>query len=248
MDNGGAFTDRLFAQAAIAPGAHALDIGCGPGDVTFRLSRAVGPQGRVIGLDLNAAALERARSRAVDSSFTNTAFVEQDLFDFAKDCPKFDVVTCRRVLMYLPDQAKAAETFFNLLKPSGILIVQEHDTTMRHPAGDRPLADQAQRWIWDTVRSEGANLGTGFDLHSLLAKTGFSNIRVIAEAVVETPDQAAETVEIVRVMLPRIEAAGIATANEIDIETLGDRMLSERSKSETTSITEMVFGAIARVS
>jgi len=247
MDNGGAFTNRLFAQAVIAPGAHALDIGCGPGDVTFRLSRAVGPQGRVTGLDLNAIALERARSRAVESGFTNTAFVERDLFDFARECPKFDVVTCRRVLIYLPDQAMAAKTFFNLLKPNGTLIVQEHDTTMRCAADDRPLADQAQRWIWDTVEREGANLGTGFELHSLLAKAGFLNIRIMAEAVVETPDQAAETAEIVRVMLPRIEAAGIATANEIDIDTLGDRLLSERSNSETTSITEMIFGAVARL-
>ena len=246
MDNGGEFTDRLFAEAAIAPGARALDIGCGPGDVTFRLSRAVGPQGRVTGLDLNTTALERARSRAIESGFKNTTFVERDVFDFAKESAKFDVVTCRRVLMYLPDQQNATKAFLSLLKPNGTLIVQEHDTTLRCPADDRPLSDQAQRWIWDTVRREGANLGTGFQLHSLLAKAGFSNIKILAEAVVETPAQAAETADIVRVMLPRIEAAKVATANDIDIDTFAYRLLFERSKSETTSITEMVFGAIAR--
>ncbi|MEL6583011.1 MAG: methyltransferase domain-containing protein [Pseudomonadota bacterium] len=60
MDNGGAFTDRLFAQAAFSEGATALDIGCGTGEVTFRLSKLVGAGGEVTGLDLNASALERA--------------------------------------------------------------------------------------------------------------------------------------------------------------------------------------------
>lgn len=247
MDNGGAFTDRLFAQAAIPQGSTALDIGCGRGDVTFRLSSAVGPQGLVTGLDLNGAAIELARNRASELNVTNTQFLERDFLEFAQSCPKFDVVTCRRVLMYLPDQPKAAKAFFNLLKPNGILLIQEHDTTMRRPSSDRPLSDQAQRWIWDTVRCEGANLGTGFQLHSLLSNAGFPDISITAEAVVETPFQAAQTFEIVRGMLPRIEAAQVATAAEVDIDTLEGRLLSERSKSETTSIAEMVFGAIARV-
>lgn len=123
MDNGGAFTDRLFAAAGISRGVHALDVGCGPGDVTFRLSSAVGPKGHVTGLDLNAAALERARAKAKKLGFANTTFLERDFLEFADDGPRFDVVTCRRVLMYLPDQAKATTAFFNLLKPNGILVL-----------------------------------------------------------------------------------------------------------------------------
>lgn len=119
---------------------------------------------------------------------------------------------------------------------------------MRRPAPDRPLSEQAQRWIWDTVRFEGANLSTGFDLHSLLSRAGFSDISVSAEAVVETPCQAGQTAEIVRAMLPRIETARIATADEMDVDTLADRLLAERATSETTGITEVIFGAVARKS
>lgn len=248
MDNGGAFTDRIFALAGISPGADALDIGCGPGDVTLRLSRAVGSHGRVTGLDVNAQAVERARARASELGFKNTSFLEGDFLAFAQEGRKFDVITCRRVLMYLPEKPKAATAFIDLLKPNGVLILQEHDRTMRRAASDRPLSDQAQRWIWDTVQREGADLGTGFQLHSLLAEAGFVDFSVFAEAVVETPYQAIETAKMVHAMLPRIEAAQVATAADIDVDTLGDRLMMERSKSRETSITEVIFGVVARAS
>lgn len=246
MDNGGAFTDRLFAQAAISQGGTALDIGCGGGDVTFRLSRAVGPRSEVMGLDLNAKVLGFARERATELGLSNTRFLERDFRDVVQDGQRFDVVTCRRVLMYLPDQLEAVGAMRRLLKPNGVLLIQEHDAAMRQPSPDRPLSDQAQRWIWETVEAEGANSGTGFQLHSLLSSAGFSDISIFAEAVVETPSQAAQTYPIVRAMLPRIEGAGVATAAEIDIDTLDHRLSAERAKSVSTSITEMMFGAIAR--
>ncbi|MEL6644869.1 MAG: methyltransferase domain-containing protein [Pseudomonadota bacterium] len=247
MDNGGAFTDRLMAGAAIAAGARALDIGCGGGDVAFRLAAAVGDTGRVTGLDVDAAAIDRARRAAAERGVTNAAFESRDFLDLAPSGAAFDVITCRRVLMYLPDQARAAAAMFNLLRPNGILLVQEHDATVRHPAPDRPLADLAQRWIWETVQREGANINTGFQLHALLSNAGFTNISLVAEAVVETQDQAAQTAGIVRVMLPRIVAAGVATAEEIDIDTLDERLTAERLASDGVSLVEMIFGAIARV-
>lgn len=155
MDNGGEFTDRLFTQASIPQGASALDIGCSGGDVTFRLSRAVGAHGEVTGLDLNAKVLGFARERATELGLTNTRFLERDFRDFVQYGQTFDVVTCRRVLMYLPDQPDALGAMRRLLKPNGVLLIQEHDATMRQPSPDRPLSDQAQRWIWETVEAEG---------------------------------------------------------------------------------------------
>lgn len=120
MDNGGAFTDRLFAQASIPDGATALDIGCGGGDVAFRLSKAVGARGHVTGLDLNDKALDRARAKATEMRLENIEFLNHDFLSFAQDGQTFDVVTCRRVLMYLPDQRAATKALFSLLNPGGI--------------------------------------------------------------------------------------------------------------------------------
>lgn len=247
MDNGGQFTDRLFAQADIPQGASALDFGCGSGEVTFRLSRAVGPEGKVVGIDLNVSALDIARQKAMDADVVNTRFLNKDLFDFARDGARFDVIACRRVLMYLPDQRAAVRALHGLLRPGGTVILQEHDATLRHATTSRPLADRAQAWIWDTVTAEGANPGTGFQLHQILDEAGFKDIAILAEAVVETPTQMAPTADIVRVMLPRIEAAGIATAADIDIDTLEARLRDEVAATGATRIGEMMFGAIARL-
>lgn len=246
MDNGGAFTDRLIAQAGIPPGVAALDVGCGGGAVTLRLARAVGQEGRVLGIDTNPRALATARQAAQDEGAAHVTFAEQDLFDLARSDRRFDVVICRRVLMYLPDQAAAARAFRSLLRPGGCLVIQEHDATMSHATAPLPLARAASRWIWETVRAEGANPGTGFDLYGLLAGAGFADVQVTAEAIVQTPAQPANTAQIVRVMLPRIEAAGVATAQEIDIDTLEDRLAAERDGAQATGISEMIFGAVAR--
>ena len=52
--------------AELAPGHRVLDVGCGCGDTTFELARRVGPQGRVIGVDVSAQMLAHARARAAE--------------------------------------------------------------------------------------------------------------------------------------------------------------------------------------
>ncbi|MEO1159573.1 MAG: class I SAM-dependent methyltransferase, partial [Pseudomonadota bacterium] len=95
MDNGGTITDRLIAQAHIEQGAKALDFGCGGGDVTFRLAKAVGQRGEVLGIDLNSSALDAARQKARNDGVCNVTFAEHDIRKFAESGEKFDVIMCR---------------------------------------------------------------------------------------------------------------------------------------------------------
>ena len=246
MDNGGIFTDRLIAQAEIAPGAKVLDFGCGGGDVTSRLAKAVGRSGETLGIDLNAAALDAARNKANTDGITNVTFAEHDIRDFADAGRRFDVIMCRRVLMYLPQQIEIATALLKLLNPGGTLIVQEHDASILHSNAPLPLYQQARSWIWDTVKAEGANINTGFDLNHILSAAGFSEITITAEAIVETPTQGSQTANIVKLLVPRIEAAGVATAGEIGANTLEQRLAEERHSNSATVIGEMIFGAIAK--
>jgi SAM-dependent methyltransferase len=57
-------TDILVAKAQVAPGEHVIDIGCGCGGTTIELARRVGPAGHVLGIDISAPMLGRARERA----------------------------------------------------------------------------------------------------------------------------------------------------------------------------------------
>ena len=56
--------ETAMARAAVAPGELVLDIGCGCGQTSLQLAERVGQTGRVLGLDISAVMLERARERA----------------------------------------------------------------------------------------------------------------------------------------------------------------------------------------
>ena len=100
--------------------------------------------------------------------------------------------------------------------------------------------------MWDTVRAEGANIRTGFDLYGILSAAGFSQIDICAEAIVLTPSHIGHTAAIVNVMAERIEAAGVATKAQMDVETLEQRLIEERESLAATTVGEIMFGAIAR--
>ena len=86
----------------------------------------------------------------------------------------------------------------------------------------------------------------GFDLASVLARSGLVVEQVRAEAVVQTPTASHHTGAIIRAMLPRIIRHGVATAEEIDIDTLDARLAEERRAADATYVGELVFGAWAR--
>lgn len=240
-------TKNLLTDAGIKKGMKVLDIGCGRGDVSLLLADLVGAEGTVLGIDLDDNSLIHARERVQENKLTNVTFIKANLSTLSIDHGQFDAIVGRRVLMYLPDPKSVIADLSTLLKVDGMMIFQEHDSTMAPgSAVPMPLHDQVNKWIWDTVEHEGGNIHLGFDLWSLLSQKGLVVEKVRAEAVLQTPDSPFPIAPIVRAMLPRIIENSLATEEEIDIDTLEYRLTEEREKSNTTYIREMVFCAWAR--
>lgn len=240
-------TEKLLIDAGIKRGMHILDIGCGRGDLSFVLAGMVGAKGSVLGLDVDESALAFARERIRENKLENVTFMQADLNTFLIDNALFDAIVGRRVLMYLPDPKKVITDLFALLKVGGLMIFQEHDSTMSPGSvAPMPLHNKVNKWIWDTVEREGGNIHIGFELWSLLTKKGLVVEKIRAEAVVQTPDVPFPMAPIVRAMLHRIIKKGVATEGEIDINTLEYRLTQENEKSKATYIRELVFCAWAR--
>ncbi|MDR3544064.1 MAG: methyltransferase domain-containing protein [Desulfosporosinus sp.] len=240
-------TKKLLVDAGIQKGMHVLDIGCGRGDLSILLADMVGTEGTVLGLDVDESALTLARERIQQNMLANVTFIQADLSRLSINHVHFDAIVGRRVLMYLPEPRRVIADLPALLKVGGLMIFQEHDSTMSPGSVvPMPLHSQVNKWIWDTVESEGGNIHIGFDLWSLLSQKGVVVEKVRAEAVVQTPDAPFPMTPIVRAMLNRIIKTGVATEDEIDINTLENRLDEERQKSKTTYIREMVFCAWAR--
>lgn len=120
------FVPAIFARAAvmvadaaaIGPGDRVLDVGCGTGAMTREAGRRVGPDGRVVGVDLNPRMLEVARRLAPDIEWR-----EGDAGALPFEAGAFDVVTSQFMLMFAPDPAGALREMWRVLAPGGRLAV-----------------------------------------------------------------------------------------------------------------------------
>jgi SAM-dependent methyltransferase len=243
------FTERLLVDAGIREGMRVLDVGCGSGDVTYLLARLVGSTGAVVGADHGANALAIARQRNAPTGHAQPEFIDSDLLGIAESLGVFDAIVGRRVLMYQADTVAAVRALARNLRAGGTLVFQEHDTTLVPASLDGfPLHQQAQGWIQRMIEREGADLHIGFNLHRIFTQAGLTVEAVRGECLIQTPGSPYALGHIVRACLPRILAHGVATAEEVEIETLQARLDDERTRSEGIYIGDMIFGAWAKKS
>ena len=110
-----AVTRRLLNMAGVDRGMRVLDIGSGTGDVAMTAAELVGPEGSVVGVDMNPAILETARTRTREAGFANIEFVAGD--SRTLDLGDFDALIGRLVLMYMADPADALRQLAVRLRP-----------------------------------------------------------------------------------------------------------------------------------
>src|SRR5262245_28373431 len=95
-------TLSLFDRIGLRPGVRCLDVGCGGGDVAFDLARIVGPEGGVVGVDVDETKLELARHEAAARQLGNVEFRRSQI-GAGELGSGFDVVYARFLLTHLKD-------------------------------------------------------------------------------------------------------------------------------------------------
>ena len=191
--------------------------------------------------------VETARERLRHLGHSHVRFIEADFCELDPDVGVFDAVVGRLVLMYQKDPVDALRRVARLLGPGGLMVLQEYDSTMP-PVSlvPLPLHQRVRSWIWDTLERSGVDVHMGFKLYAVLTEAGFPSPEVLAEGIVQTPATRYPSVPLVRVLLPRMVEYGIATAAEVDIETLEHRLIEERQRADGVYIGQMVIGAWAQ--
>jgi ubiquinone/menaquinone biosynthesis C-methylase UbiE len=114
-------SDQLISSTGITSGQTVLDVATGTGQPALIIARMVGPNGRVVGVDLSPEMLEVAKEEATNQGLTKVVVfqVVEDESLFMFDDNTFDSVVCCNGLMFMPDPVKALKAFLRVLKPGG---------------------------------------------------------------------------------------------------------------------------------
>ena len=224
------FTKQVLLDAGLVKGMRVLDVGCGVGDVSLLCAELVGPKGEVVGVDRDPAVVEAARERARAVWVGHATFLEGNLLTLDLDAP-FDAVVGRFVLMYLPDPVAALRAALRHLRPNGILAFQEMDFSFPPMAvPPSPLYQRMFDWWRQTAEQVGVELQMGFKLHPTYVAAGLPAPRLRLDAVVgggQDFEGYQYMADMLRSILPIMEKFGVATADEVDIDTLADRLREE---------------------
>jgi len=136
----GAVTEAMVRAAGVRPGQRVLDLACGTGDPAFAVAGIVGPEGRVLGLDLSREMVEAARELAERYGVRNAEFrVVPSELDLGVAPESFDAATCRFGLMLMPDPTAALRAVHEALKPGGRVAVSVWGREERNPNFSLPM-------------------------------------------------------------------------------------------------------------
>jgi SAM-dependent methyltransferase len=242
-------TRTVLQLAGIVPGMRVLDLGTGVGDVAFQVAELVGPTGSVVGIDQSDQALALAAHRATHRGLTNVSFVRDDLHTVSID-GEFDAVVGRLVLLYLPRPDVVLRRFAGLLGTGGIVAVMEYEMAAAGSLPPTILSEQVRSWVTESFRRSGLDASLGARLGQVLRRAGLDGATTLGvQKYCEAGDSDGPMMAagIIRTLLPVLDRTGVATRDEVDIDTLEDRITRDITDHGVIFKFPTLVGAWARV-
>jgi SAM-dependent methyltransferase len=240
---------RMVLQAAgIARGFRVLDLGSGLGHVARLVGETVGPDGAVIGVDQSGDALAVARRRTEESSINNVSFIEGDVRTWRSESP-FDAIVERLLLFHMADPIEVVRHHFQNLRAGGLFVAVDFDIGACRSEPQVQLAEDAVGWIMQAFTSAGAWPRIGARLGMILQAAGLRDVATFGvQGYIPPQDSAASVLlgGVVRSLTPAITARGIASAEQIGVDTLEQRIAAELKRADAVFLPPTVVGAWGR--
>lgn len=175
--------ESLLDEVGVSDGESALDLACGPVGLLRPLSVRVGPQGRVVGLDLDPAEVSAARDHVRKMGLSNVTVVEGDAFHTGFDANSFDVVHARFLIAPVGRAHDLLTEMVRVAKPGGLIIMEEPDSSAWNCYPPSAGFSQLKDVIRECFRLGGSNFDAGPGLFALLHGGGLGQVRTRGVAV-----------------------------------------------------------------
>lgn len=211
--------EALFQAAQLKPRETVLDVGCGTGATLVHAAEAVGPEGRVVGIDVAPPLVEVAEKRAP----RNVELITGDAGSHAYETGTFDVILANFGIMFFDDNTAAFENLRSATKPNGRMVATFWSTPPENPWFSMPrrIVDS---FVDDLPRPDPSGPGPmrfsdPASLQSVIEKTGWkSKIRTL-DLMLRPPGSAEHVADLhmkvtVGMMLKSVEVTE-HTRNEI---------------------------------
>jgi ubiquinone/menaquinone biosynthesis C-methylase UbiE len=158
----------------LQPGMHVLDVGCGTGAITRGIAEAVGPDGKVTGVDINPDLI--AQARTAHGELANLKFVASDLrkLDYGRT---FDIVNSARVIQWLARPLDAVRSMAAATRIGGLVLLldynhQKMECSPEPPGTFRLFYDRFLLWRSDA----GMENDIADRMPAMLRQVGLTNV------------------------------------------------------------------------
>lgn len=167
-----------FAQ--IKSGDVVVDLGSGAGNDCFIAREIAGPAGKIIGIDMTEAMIEKARNNTEKLGFNNVEFRLGEIEKMPITANAADVIVSNCVLNLVPDKIKAFSEIFRVLKPGGHFSISDVVIKGELPEGLKSDAEMYAGCVSGAIQKE--------EYIRLIKNAGFENISVQKEKAISIPD------------------------------------------------------------
>lgn len=139
------FGRRTVERLALREGETVLDVCCGSGGSALPAAEAVGPQGKVVAVDIAERLVQLGEAKARAKGLNNIEFKTGDMLALGYPGASFDVAGCVFGIFFVPDMVAATKEVWRMLRPGGRLAISTWGPDLFEPANSA---------FWEAIGAE----------------------------------------------------------------------------------------------